>query len=138
VPGKVINVQDDTERARLGLGRYGVILDDNTLLEFSPTSVPANSGAIALLSRSAREERDEMADLRAAVERAVAALDEHKQSTEQSLGDIREGIEELLRKQGSDHSEETGDDDSRNPIALELAQTINRLAAPRAAEVART
>lgn len=42
---RVIRVEDDAERAELGLGRWGVILDRNHLLEFSPTLLGANPGA---------------------------------------------------------------------------------------------
>lgn len=43
---KVIDVKDEEERKKLGLGRYGYILDDNHLLEFSPTMIGANPGAL--------------------------------------------------------------------------------------------
>ena len=48
---RVILIEDDEERAELGLGRWGVIFDHNHLLEFSPTTIPANPGAVALLTR---------------------------------------------------------------------------------------
>lgn len=44
-PGEIIYVEDDEERKRLGLGRWGVILRNNSLVEYSPVSVPANVGA---------------------------------------------------------------------------------------------
>lgn len=50
-PETVIDVKDEKERAKLGLGRYGLILDDNHLLEFSPTTLGANPGAEALPSK---------------------------------------------------------------------------------------
>lgn len=46
---KIIDVKDEDERRKLGLGRYGYILDDNHLLEFSPTTIGANSGAYTIL-----------------------------------------------------------------------------------------
>lgn len=52
--GKVIDVQDEKERAELGLGKWGYILDQNHLLEFSPCTIGANSGALSLLSRAKR------------------------------------------------------------------------------------
>lgn len=54
VSDKVIVVQDDEERAALGLGRYGVILDQNHLLEGSPTVLGANPGAGSILASMAR------------------------------------------------------------------------------------
>jgi len=45
---KVIDVKDEDERKKLGLGRWGVILDQNQLVEFSPTTIGANKGATAL------------------------------------------------------------------------------------------
>lgn len=48
---RIIEVTDKEERAAIGLGPYGVILDQNTLLEFSPTTIPANPGAVALRAR---------------------------------------------------------------------------------------
>jgi hypothetical protein len=44
-PGQVIEVQDESERAALGLGRWGCVLRENSLIEWSPCSVPANPGA---------------------------------------------------------------------------------------------
>lgn len=40
-PGKVIDVEDPADRAALGLGKWGVIMDDEELIEVSPTSVPS-------------------------------------------------------------------------------------------------
>lgn len=40
-PGKVIDVEDPKERADLGLGKWGMLFDDNELVELSPCSVPA-------------------------------------------------------------------------------------------------
>jgi len=42
---KVIDVKDEEERSELGLGRWGLIFEENHLLEFSPTTIPANEGA---------------------------------------------------------------------------------------------
>lgn len=46
---KVTDVKDDEERAQLGLGRYGLILDNNRLLELSPCTLGANMGASSVL-----------------------------------------------------------------------------------------
>lgn len=43
--GKVINVVDEDERQALGLGPWGLIFEQNTLLETSPVTIPANPGA---------------------------------------------------------------------------------------------
>lgn len=42
---RVTVVQDEEERRKLGLGKYGVIFEESTLIEHSPVSVPANVGA---------------------------------------------------------------------------------------------
>lgn len=52
--GKAIWVEDEEERKSLGLGKYGLILEDNHLLEFSPTTIPANDGALTLASAGKR------------------------------------------------------------------------------------
>ena len=44
--GKVINVIDEEERNQLGLGPWGLIFENNTLLETSPVTIPANPGAV--------------------------------------------------------------------------------------------
>jgi hypothetical protein len=49
-PKTIIHVTDAAERQKLGLGQYGYVLDDNTLLEYSPTTLPANPGAVVLNS----------------------------------------------------------------------------------------
>ena len=54
VPGKIIQVNDEEERDRLGLGRWGDILAENILLENSPTLLGANQGAMVILN-SAKE-----------------------------------------------------------------------------------
>jgi len=43
--GKVINVVDEDERQALGLGPWGLVFEQNTLLETSPVTIPANPGA---------------------------------------------------------------------------------------------
>jgi len=50
VSDRVIDIRDEAERATLGLGRWGVILEQNHLLEFSPCTLGANPGAHSLLS----------------------------------------------------------------------------------------
>ncbi len=50
-PGVMIDVKDDAERQALGLGRWGLILDDNELLEFSVCLMGANKGALAILAQ---------------------------------------------------------------------------------------
>jgi len=50
VSRRVIDVKDAEERAALGLGRYGYVLDDNVLYEYSVTTLGANSGAYSVLS----------------------------------------------------------------------------------------
>lgn len=54
VPHKVIAIEDDDERAELGLGRWGMVLAQNELLEGSPTLLPANVGAHVIESALAR------------------------------------------------------------------------------------
>lgn len=48
--GKVIDVKDPKEREELGLGQWGYVLDENHLVEASPTTVGANAGAFSLLA----------------------------------------------------------------------------------------
>lgn len=45
----IMYVEDDDERGELGLGRYGVVFERSELVEHSPTTVPANPGAVSLL-----------------------------------------------------------------------------------------
>lgn len=44
-PGEIIYVENEDERKKLGLGRWGVIMRNNSLVEFSAVTVPANVGA---------------------------------------------------------------------------------------------
>lgn len=50
----VIDVKDEEERNELGLGRWGFILDENNLLEYSVAPLPANPGShtISQLARA--------------------------------------------------------------------------------------
>lgn len=52
VSHKVIDIKDDNERTQLGLGRYGYILDENHLLEGSPTMLGCNPGALAVYTEA--------------------------------------------------------------------------------------
>lgn len=52
-PGKVIDVEDNEDRASLGLGKWGMVYTDLELLEVSPCSIPALPSAHNSLLRSA-------------------------------------------------------------------------------------
>jgi hypothetical protein len=55
-PLEILNVTDPDERAKLGLGKYGLVFSKSALLEFSPVLLPANPGAHIIpagLSKSA-------------------------------------------------------------------------------------
>jgi hypothetical protein len=52
-PGIILDIKDEKEREELGLGRWGVVLEACVLVEHSPTTIPANTGAFSLL-RSAK------------------------------------------------------------------------------------
>jgi hypothetical protein len=52
-PQRVIWIEDEEERSRLGLGRFGHVLDNNILLEDSPTLIGANQGALVAITNSA-------------------------------------------------------------------------------------
>ncbi len=56
-PGMVIWIEDDDERAEYGLGRYGYVLDQNTLLEGSPTLLPANAGSTEIEATLAKAKK---------------------------------------------------------------------------------
>lgn len=49
-PGEIINPNDSEERAKLGLGAWGVILAKNMLAEISPCAIPANPVALVDLA----------------------------------------------------------------------------------------
>lgn len=49
---RIIDVKDEDERQKLGLGRWGFVLERNQLLEFSPCLLGANTGALTLLSQA--------------------------------------------------------------------------------------
>jgi len=55
VASKVIDVKDDAEREALGLGRYGYILDENHLLEGSPTMLGCNPAALAIYTEGMKK-----------------------------------------------------------------------------------
>lgn len=46
-PMKVLDVKDQAEREKLGLGRFGLVFEESLLLEASPTTIPANDFALA-------------------------------------------------------------------------------------------
>lgn len=56
--GSIIDVVDEQERSELGLGSWGLIFDKNSLLEFSPTTIPANPGAHIAASMGKLNEQD--------------------------------------------------------------------------------
>lgn len=53
-PREIMYVEDQDERNKLGLGRYGVVFNRSELVEHSPCTVPANPGALSQL-RSAKQ-----------------------------------------------------------------------------------
>lgn len=52
-PQEITFVEDDAERAALGLGRWGAIYEKSALVEFSVCAVPANAGAVQDVVRRA-------------------------------------------------------------------------------------
>lgn len=52
-PTKVLYIEDEEERNTLGLGRWGVVVEEAELLEHSPCTIPANPGALVQV-RSAK------------------------------------------------------------------------------------
>lgn len=58
---KAWKVTNPEERKKIGLGEKGFVLDDNLLLEYSPCTIPTNSGAIAVLN-AAKSKRQLDAD----------------------------------------------------------------------------
>ena len=51
-PEVLIRIEDPKERAKLGLPDWGAILDRNHLLEYSPTLLGANPGALGIYSQA--------------------------------------------------------------------------------------
>jgi hypothetical protein len=49
-PTRVLKVNSPKERKELGLGPGGIVCAENTLVEMSPCTLPANSGCFAVLS----------------------------------------------------------------------------------------
>lgn len=47
---KAWKVTNPEERKKIGVGEKGFVLDDNLLLEYSPCTIPTNSGAVAVLN----------------------------------------------------------------------------------------
>ncbi len=62
-PGRVIVPETDEERAELGLGSFGAVLEENELIEHSIVSVPANPGAHQVLAAVKAAGRLEARDL---------------------------------------------------------------------------
>ena len=52
----VIQVTDAEERKSLGLGPEGMVFDKNVLVEWTVAPVPANTGAVQVISRAAKHE----------------------------------------------------------------------------------
>jgi len=51
-PKKVWDIKDPAARKTLGLGPNGLVLDENVLLEHSPTTIPANPGTYAAFAHA--------------------------------------------------------------------------------------
>lgn len=87
VSHKVIDVKDEQERAELGLGRWGYILSDNELLEYSPTTIGANPGALSILASAKSRGQLEAKDITVVREllRREAATEENWEETDDSI-----------------------------------------------------
>lgn len=58
IPTKITEISDDEERSALGLGKWGVVFEKQTLLEFSVTPLGANKNALvqnSLFAEAARK-----------------------------------------------------------------------------------
>lgn len=88
-PLKVNHIAEESERNKLGLGRWGVVFEKQELLEFSLCAVPCNPGALQLSVKSgaiteadadvvrgmsAPTERDEVSVLRRRARAAIEAI----------------------------------------------------------------
>lgn len=62
-PEKTVRVEDEDERAKLGLGRFGVIFEKQELLEFSLVAIPANPNALQQSFDKGLISRDDMDEL---------------------------------------------------------------------------
>lgn len=84
--GRVIVIEDDKERNELGLGRWGAILDDNLLLEDSPTLIGANPGAL-LATNSAKKAGLKLEDLTTLreINRQNSETEEQFENTDDSI-----------------------------------------------------
>jgi hypothetical protein len=89
-PSTVIVVEDDEERASLGLGRFGVIYDAPELAEYSIVSVPANVGAVQNSLRSALSSRRVRAKDMAVVQRFLEI-----DPRDITIADLQEKVAEL-------------------------------------------
>lgn len=96
--GKVIDVTDKDERQALGLGRWGFILAENHLLEFSPTLIGANPG-VTTLSAAAQKNAigiDDVATYRELYRRSFAKGAGDKAAWEADDGRIVEAAKEAF------------------------------------------
>jgi len=108
---KLIDITDEAERAKLGLGRWGLILDQNHLLEFSPTTLGANAGAYTILSRAKARGLLKATDFGVIRELArVKLLREKREDVKERWEDIDSTYLAFAKMLYADHEFKTHDD----------------------------
>ncbi len=97
LPLKIIHVEDEDERAKLGLGRWGLIFDRSKLIETSTCAVACNEGAHVLNSlKASRDSGFLKADHQDMVRSLVAARHKEDLMHEESIGILTSGFDKTV------------------------------------------
>lgn len=115
-PDRVVDVKDDKERGQLGLGKWGLIFEQNHLLEFSPCTIPANPGAV--VPAALEGHADELRALDFNVLREVARRQAIAEESEDAFVALEQLLLPVARKLWPEY-EFAPTDDLDDPIAIE-------------------
>jgi len=100
-PDRVVDIKDDKERGQLGLGKWGLIFEQNHLLEFSPCTIPANPGAV--VPAALEDNASELRALDFNVLREVARRQALEESSEDAFVQLERALMPIARKLWPDY-----------------------------------
>lgn len=121
MPIKWANVEDENTRNQLGLGRWGVLFEEQELLELSSVTVPSNPNALRLAVSSGLIESKDLQAFQSPEEQLVTQIKSFMRSYESgqmSLVKALDKIEALVVKAESQKALETVEPVAEKPEPL--------------------
>lgn len=138
-PKKIVLIEDEKERQKLGLGKFGWLVVTQELLEVSKAPIPANQVSVGLPTKAARGEQEKT------VEAALRRFVERGELSQAEASDFRRAVplgpqdaEERLRARLRGWMTQAVLPDGRHEVTLECLDGACELAGERRTAAAPT